>query len=210
MLRRTSIGVFVLVLVMSFASSASAEKKNLFGTTDWSRPGWYVGGGFGAGWDFLEDLVEENFPEVEIGTGWSANARAGYRVNSWFATEVLYEGVYDLDLKVDEVKIGASTDLHSIMANFKFILPTWRMHPYLGLGFGAQYGKFDSNLNILDIERWDFVFRPALGLDSYVTENWLINLELAPSIRFADYGDIPSELTDNVTLTFSAGIQYRF
>jgi hypothetical protein len=54
------------------------------------------------------------------------------------------------------------------------------------------------------------VIRLALGLDLYLTEHWLLNSELAPSVRLTDWGDIPSELTDNVTLTLSFGAQYRF
>ena len=65
-------------------------------------------------------------------------------------------------------------------------------------------------LDTFDTERWDLLLRVGIGLDAYVTEHWLVNLELAPSIRFADYGNIPSTSTDNVTLTFSGGIQYRF
>ena len=35
------------------------------------------------------------------------------------------------------------------------------------------------------------MLRIGLGLDTYITENWIVNLELAPSIRFSDY--LPSE-----------------
>ena len=63
---------------------------------------------------------------------------------------------------------------------------------------------------LLLTSRWDFTLRVGVGLDAYITENWLINVELAPSIRFADYRDIPRETTDNVTLTVSGGIPYRF
>jgi len=62
----------------------------------------------------------------------------------------------------------------------------------------------------LDTSRWDLVLRICLGLDAYLTEHWLVNVELAPSIRFTDYGDIPSQSTDNASLTLSGGIQYRF
>ena len=65
-------------------------------------------------------------------------------------------------------------------------------------------------LSGLDANRWDLMLRFGIGLDAYVTKHWLLNLELAPSIRFTDYGNIGSESTDNVSLTFSGGIQYRF
>jgi hypothetical protein len=193
-----------LISCMLLSGTATAA-----GAGDFARPGPYIGVGFGAGWDFLEDAIEGVIPELQVGTGWSANARVGYRVTSWFAAEALYEGIYDLDMKFNDLKF-AETSLHSILGNFKFILPTWRMHPYIGLGFGTQYGTFKDVAGILNTSRWDFVFRPSLGLDSYVTESWVINFEIAPSIRFADYGNIPSETTDNVSLTFSGGLQYRF
>ena len=62
----------------------------------------------------------------------------------------------------------------------------------------------------LDLRRWDFTLRFAFGIDAYITENWLVNLELAPSMRFADYGKIVSKTTDNVLLTIGAGVQYRW
>jgi opacity protein-like surface antigen len=100
------------------------------------------------------------------------------------------------------------------VANLTFILPTWRIQPYFSIGPGAQYANLDAMGPFdkfgLDLKRWDFMLRAGFGLDAYVTENWLLNLELAPSVRFADYSRIPSKTTDNVQLTVSLGIQYRF
>jgi hypothetical protein len=61
----------------------------------------------------------------------------------------------------------------------------------------------------LDTDRWDLLLRFGLGIDAYITEHCLLNAELAPSVRFADYGNIPSTSTDHVSLTFTGGIQYR-
>jgi opacity protein-like surface antigen len=178
---------------------------------DYGRPGWYAGVGAGAGWDFLEGAISDaTRGAVEIGTAGTFNARGGYRVTSWFAIEGMYEGVYDLTGTLDGQLDFAKSSNHSFLANFKLIAPIWRMHPYLAIGPGAQYGQFDDILGALDRDRWDFVLRLGLGLDAYVTENWLVNLEIAPSIRFTDYNNIPSQSTDNVSLTFSGGVQYRF
>ncbi len=169
-----------------------------------------VGGGLGA--DFLADFVEaETMGLVDIKSTGSFNARGGYRLFSWLALEAMYEGVYGLKTEVVGVEV-ATIDLHSLLANAKLILPVWRLQPYLGLGIGAQQGTFDGKglLDPFDTERWDLLLRVGIGLDAYVTEHWLVNLELAPSVRFTDYGDIGSPSTDNVTLTFSGGIQYRF
>jgi hypothetical protein len=179
---------------------------------DYSRPGWYVGVGAGGGVDFLSDAVQNaTGGVVDLSVGGSFNARGGYRATSWFAFEIMYEGVYGTDVRVSGSN-AADFSTHSFVANFKLILPTWRVHPYIMLGPGAQYGIFNGKgpFDNLDLRRWDFTLRFAIGIDAYITENWLVNLELAPSVRFADYGDIPSEVTDNVTLTFGAGVQYRW
>ena len=106
---------------------------------------------------------------------------------------------------------AANLTTHSLTGNLKLILPTWRVHPYIMLAPGVQYGNFDGKgpYDGLDTARWDFMLRTAIGIDTYITENWLVNLEVAPSIRFADYIN-PSETTDNVTLTFGLGVQYRW
>jgi len=179
---------------------------------DYARPGWYVGAGVGGGWDFLEEAIGEvTSGAVDIGGAVSFNARGGYRLASWFALEAMYEGVYGMRTDVAGIPIG-ELDTHSLIGNFKFIVPTWRIQPYFAVGPGAQHGKYESYFDILlpDASRWDFVLRFGLGIDGYINENWVVNLEIAPSIRFADYGEIPSETTDNVSLTFGAGLQYRF
>lgn len=181
---------------------------------DFGRPGWYVGIGGGVGFDFLEDAINDvTVGAVDIDPGGSFNARGGYRLASWFALEGMYEGVYEQQVQVAGNE-AADMTYHSFLANFKFIAPIWRTHPYIMVGPGIQYGEFDTHAALdglgLNTTRWDFVLRTALGLDGYITENWLLNLELAPSIRFADYSNVPSQTTDNVTLTVTVGVQYRF
>lgn len=179
---------------------------------DFGRAGWYAGIGGGAGFDFFKDAIDDlTTGAVDISPGGSFNARGGYRLASWFALEVLYEGVYGMDIEVRDTKV-AEFKTHSFVGNLKLIAPIWRTHPYIMVGPGAQLGDFDGKgaFSFLDTNRWDFMIRTAIGLDGYITESWLINLEVAPSIRFADYGNIPSETTDNITLTAGIGFQYRF
>jgi hypothetical protein len=199
--------IVIPIAALLMASTSWAEDPK----ADYGRRGWYGGVGGGAGIDFLTDAVQdETGGTVDLSVGSSFNARGGYRVASWFAFEAMYEGVYGTTVEVSGVD-AADQDTHSIVGNFKFILPTWRVQPYFMLGPGAQYGKFNGKgpFDPLDTERWDFVLRTAIGIDMYITEHWLIDLELAPSVRFADYTDVPSQLTDNVTLTFGLGVQYR-
>ena len=145
---------------------------------------------------------------VTSDVGGSANVRGGYRIWSWFALEAMYEGSYGVNTNLLGVKV-ANLDTHSLLANLKFIAPIWRIHPYFALGLGAQYGNADF-LVLPDRSRWDPVLRFGLGVDGYITENWVANIELAPGIRFKDWGNLGGTSTDNVTLTLSAGVQYRF
>lgn len=197
----------ILLVVLCASVLASPVRAD-----DFDRPGWFVGVGGGLGADFLSDFIEDRtMGVVDIESTGSFNARGGYRWFSWLALEAMYEGVYGLKTRVLGVEV-ARFSTHALLANVKLILPIWRLQPYLGLGVGAQQATFDG-LGVLepfDTDRWDLLLRVGLGLDAYVTKNWLLNVEIAPSVRFADYGDPLGTSTDNVSLTFTGGVQYRF
>jgi opacity protein-like surface antigen len=192
----------IAALLMASASSAQDSKP------DFGRPGWYLGVGAGGAWDILASAIEDaTVGAVELSPTGSFNARGGYRATSWFAFELMYEGIYNLpaDLFGDN---ASNSTTHSFLGNFKFIVPTWRIQPYLMVGPGGQLSEF--RLGGKDTSNFDFALRLALGIDGYITEHWLINVEVAPSAGFVDWGDIPSEATDNVMVTFGLGLQYRF
>jgi opacity protein-like surface antigen len=192
----------IAALLMASASSAQDSKP------DFGRPGWYLGVGAGGAWDILESAIQDaTLGAVEISPTGSFNARGGYRAASWFAFELMYEGIYNLPADFLGENVSNST-MHSFLANFKFIVPTWRIQPYLMVGPGGQLSEI--RLGGEDTSRFDFALRFALGIDGYITEHWLINAEVAPSVSFADWSDIPSEDTDNATVTFGLGLQYRF
>jgi opacity protein-like surface antigen len=196
-----------VAVAILFASMVGTESS----ADDFDRRGWYVGVGVGVGVDFLSDFVENaTSGTVKINPTGSFNARGGYRAFSWLAFEGMYEGVYQMSTELDGVEVSRHS-FHSILFNVKFIVPIWRIQPYFILGAGPQQGSFDGEgpLALLDEARWDAAVRTGFGLDIYATKNWLINFELAPSIRFRDY-ILPTTSTDNVTLTFTGGVQYRF
>ena len=205
--------IAVAVLGAFLISSAVMAEKSSSEKSSWKKfnqPGPYVAVGFGGAFDFLEDVIQDEFPILDIESGWSANVRAGYRVASWIGFEAMYEGMYDLDMVVTGVGTAYSFETHSFFGNLKLIIPLWRVQPYFLFGLGAQYAKIEGPLGILETKRWDFVIRPALGLDVSVTEKWVLFAELGLPVRFADWTDIPSQLTDNVSMTVGGGVQYRF
>jgi opacity protein-like surface antigen len=198
--------IVVPIAALLLASTSWAEP-------DFGRPGWYVGVGGGAAFGFLDEAIRDyTNGVVDTSNAGSFNARGGYRVASWFAFELMYEGAYGFETEVLGRK-AAETNAHGVIGNLKFIVPTWRIHPYIMVGPGGQYANFDGKgllFDQLDTTRWDFMLRLALGVDGYITENWLVNLEIAPAIRFADYAHVPTEITDTIGMTVGLGVQYRF
>jgi hypothetical protein len=179
---------------------------------EFDRHGWYVGAGGGGAVNVFDAYVKNRTNGVvETQSAGTFNLRGGYRVWSWLALEGMYEGAYGYDVGIRGTRLADLTT-HSLLGSAKLFIPTWRLQPYLMLGIGAQYGDFSGTviLDRFDTERWDFMIRVGLGLDVYLTRHWLVNVEFAPSVRFASYTRIPSESTDNVSVTLSGGIQYRF
>jgi opacity protein-like surface antigen len=201
----------ILIAGLFMASTSRAIES----APDYARRGWYVGLSAGTGIPFLEDAIQDELGRaIELNLGGAFIARCGYRATPWLAIETLYEGVYSSDVEIRGAATAATRSTHSFVANLKLILPLRRVQPYLTIGPGAQYGVFNArgpfdNLD-LDQSRWDFMARIGVGVDTYVTENWLVNVELAPSVRFSDYSNIPSETTDNILLTIGVGFQYRW
>ena len=128
-------------------------------------------------------------------TSGTFNFRGGYRLFSWLAFEGMYEGAYGLTTKLTEdLDVGggitipagkiATLDTHSVLANLKLIIPIWRTQPYIVVGVGGQQHAttFVTAFDTLETSRWDFVIRPGAGLDAYITKNWLLNVEIAPSV----------------------------
>ena len=148
----------------------------------------------------------------DLGDSPGVNARLGYRVFSWFAVEAEYEWVQSMDLKVLDLDIGDFKP-NTVTANLKFILPVWRIQPYLLMGGGVAIWDIDSPIQ--NQSSTGFAGRVGLGIDTYLTKHWVFNLEATGVLNTNDID--PSKISNDITdishlyyFSMSAGITYRF
>jgi opacity protein-like surface antigen len=179
---------------------------------DFGRSGVYLGASaaYGLG-NFYEDAIEDAFPvSVNVDNSWGLNARLGYRLFSFFALEANYEYMNQFDVKVAGFQ-ALEQRTHTITGNLKFLLPLWRFQPYLMLGAGGQYYKFDQTpFGIGDDKDWVFAARPAVGVDFYLTKNLVLNAEGAGVIALDDLKVALGSIDTLPYVSVSAGLQWRF
>lgn len=238
--RRCRVG-FTRMAILSLASSfiTIVLSASVAGADEdpFDRPGFYVGAGgtyqYNAFASKIEEVIEDEVDDALPGANSSFdlddsagfNALVGYRVASFFAIEVQYEWVdeYDIDGSTD-VPVPESGTLytiegHTLTANTKWIIPFWRVQPYLLIGGGfalsdVSNGDLANALNALgaDIDEGKNTKpagRAGLGLDLYVTKNIVINAQasaVVTTLKEPDIGDID----DLNYMSIAAGLQYRF
>jgi hypothetical protein len=190
----------------------------------------------------IEDLIQDevNLPlgitisSVDLDDSGGFTAQAGYRAFSFLAAELQYEWIdeYSISATARNVPVlgSVSGDLysiegHTLTANTKWIIPFWRIQPYLLLGGGFSVSKVDEGsllkdpllgpalraegIDVDDGTNVDFAGRAGLGLDLYITQNILINTQgsvVVTTLRDPKLSDID----DLNYMAFSAGLQYRF
>jgi hypothetical protein len=230
-------GAAILAGSLSLMLPGLALAENESDPDPFDRPGFYIGGGgtyqfnaFGSRIeDVIEDEVEDAIPgataNFDLDESAGANALLGYRVWSWFAVELQYEWVdeYDINGSID-LPIPASGKLysiegHTLTANTKWIIPFWRIQPYLLLGGGlamsdvSKGGLADAFIalgaDIDDGTNYEPVGRGGLGLDLYITEHILINAQASVVLTTLSSPDI-GDVDDLNYMSFAAGLQYRF
>jgi len=204
-----------LAAVLLAAESAGADDEG-FG-----RSGAYLGvGATGAIHLFQDEVDKESAGTVDVEDSAGVNARLGYRLLSWLALEAQYEWVHGLDFvaKQDLGPIGGQGDTlvrlqsHVVTANLKFLLPIWRIHPYLLAGIGGAFYDVDDRTPFgLGGSESAFAGRVGVGGDLYITKNLLAFIEVSGLLTTLDITD---PLNNNYSslhyLSTQLGLQYRF
>ena len=206
------------------------------GADSFARPGSYIGI-FGVYQhnlfkNQLEDLLQDSLsPEsvsLSIDDSGGLGAVVGYRLTSFFAAELQYEWVDEYAVSATGVVSGEivsgeifSLSGHTLTANAKFILPIWRIQPYVLVGGGFSTWKADRGPRADDLESRDlgidieggnqtgFAGRAGLGVDLYITRNLLLNAQgqvVLTTLKKPDLADIDGYNY----IGFTAGLQYRF
>ncbi len=176
------------------------------------RPGWYVGGGFT--WAF-ENF---DFDEVNAYTGVDLSAsgspgfdvRGGYRINEFVAIEADFQ--YYADFDVDAAGFDVlSADAFSFFGSVKGYPLSGRVQPYGLFGIGVLRAELEDDLGFgVSGDDAAFTLRFGGGLDVYVTEHVLLNLDVGYLLVPTDmnFGGPVDVGTDLIPLT--VGAQYRF
>lgn len=150
------------------------------------------------------------------------NARAGWRILRYLAAEVQYEWAPEIKTRLQGSTIG-KIETQVITANVRLIAPFDSLQPYLLAGVGAA--RYQSETLPLEIDNsnprvdppanlvqpyskqteWDLAGRLGAGLDMYVTQHLVVNVEISGVLS-------DKELMDErwSYISVSGGLQYRF
>jgi opacity protein-like surface antigen len=233
----------IAILASLYASAAFAGQED---HDPFDRSGFYVGVGASLQYNVFESQIEDAITDeittgdlvigsLDIDESFGVNATIGYRVASFFALELEYEWIDRYDIGADgQFTIGDlgsisdsgtlySIEGHTLTANTRWILPIWRIQPYLLIGGGfslsdVEHGDlYDTYSPLLvaegiDIDEGDSLVaagRAGIGFDWYLTESLVLNTEAGVVITTLSSPDI-DDIEDLNYLSFQAGLQYRF
>ncbi len=143
---------------------------------DYSRAGFYVGGGLTYATDLYEDEVEDQVGfGVDIDDTLGANVRVGARFFRIVGLELQYEWLDSYDIKVPNAGGRAKVDTQTVTLNLKLYLPIRRFQPYVLGGIGYQRYELDSNFFNGTVQAkqddYELAGRAGAGFDLYITEH---------------------------------------
>jgi len=214
--------------VLLLASTAHAD--------EYFRKGYYLNASVAGGFNQMDTTTfVQNFgvpsPPYDANDSWGLNVRAGSQVYDWLAFELEYEWMKGLVLQLppgSAALVGGgrgpfgtpSSALMSmtynpdiITVNAKFVLPFWRVQPYLLIGGGlALYDvEVSTPYETFSDSGQGFAFRGGAGVDFYINEHIALNIESSYLLNTSSFDiyTVPA-IEDLNYISFSAGVTYHF
>ncbi len=204
--------LFALILILI---SISFFSKDLYAQqVDYAKPAWYlsVGGTFDVHL-FDSDINNISDGEVDLDNAWGMDFKFGRRFNKWFSLEAEYEFVNGFDAKFAGIKVF-SVQANTLTGNVKFHWPIQRFIPYGTLGIGGTWYNIKDKTGLgLGFES-DLALagRTGVGLDIFITENWVINTNYTIVLTTFDLTNPtkPENVSDVHYGAFQIGVGYYF
>ena len=163
----TALMVGALLLSAPIAMAADADE-------DFAREGGYISLSALVAFDTTQqaDLGGATFLPIKVDPGYGLTLRGGWRHMDHLSSELVLDVMIDRDYKVAGLTFLSST---TVAGSFQLKAPilTGRIQPYAVAGAGIFY--FMQSATADDWVR--FQLRGGLGLDVYVTRNWVFNIE---------------------------------
>lgn len=202
------IGVLIILLGLLPAVAFADDE-------DFSHSGPYIGVGGSYVTDTfesdLEDALDTVLPgvSVDIDESWGVNVVAGYRLLPFLAAEAEYEYIDEFDINASPLK--ATLEAQSVTGNLKWIVPTWRIQPYLLTGVGFTRWKLEDKVGLgVSETSTDFAGRLGAGLDVYITKHILVTAGANAVLSATDFSVAGVDVEPIFYVGGQAGLQYRF
>lgn len=224
-IRRT--GLFVMAAAtLLVASAAHAD--------EYFRKGFYLNGSVAYGFNQMDtgtfvQTFQIPSPPFDAFDSWGLNVRAGSQVYSWLAFELEYEWMKRLILELppgssavvgQAQNVAGSASLYSltyepdiITVNAKFVLPFWRVQPYLLIGGGIAIYDVIASVPYDSFSRSGegFAFRGGGGIDVYITKHIAVNVESSYLLNTSSFDIYTVPAIDNLDyISLSGGVTYHF
>lgn len=207
--RSTRPWLLTMAAFLLFAPMASAGERES-SSLNYARSGLYLGLGFVGGVYTQADSETEKelaaigyVIDVESSVAAGLDLQAGYRLHPHAAAQVHFQYFPNTDVEFDGVKV-IEADTWTLTGDIKGYVFTKRFQPYVLAGLGIMHTKQKDTLGLGFTESTEeFAVRLGGGIDYYLTENFVFEVELG--------GVLPSgDLKDLDLFTFAVGLQYRF
>jgi opacity protein-like surface antigen len=142
----------------------------------------------------------DNATDINGDDGGGLEWRVGYRMHRFFAAELLFQYYWGFEIKDKNAVLDTVDDKFdgwTMTANGKVYPVGGRIQPYLVAGIGALV------FNEKQGDDSAFVARMGGGVDFYITDHFVIDVEMA-------YLFPAGSISEFQFATFSTGIQYRY